>query len=129
MIMEKEQTANEYLKQLEDRPGVAGYVVFNYEGIPMRNTMPDEKAVHYAALISDFLGVTKKIINRELMKDQTPSENEIEYIRMRTKHMTELIITTWNEFTICCIQDCDPKPKVVEVIGEQAGGEATKVEE
>jgi predicted regulator of Ras-like GTPase activity (Roadblock/LC7/MglB family) len=47
--MEKELTANEYLKQLADRPGVSGYVVFNYEGIPMRNTMPDEKAVHYAA--------------------------------------------------------------------------------
>ena len=52
------------------------------------------------------------------MKDQSPSENEVEYIRMRTKHMTELIITSHQEFTICCIQDCDPAPKVEEVAKE-----------
>ena len=69
----------------------------------MRNTMSDEKAVHYAALISNFLGVTKKMIDNEIMAGQ--GQSEIEYIRMRTKHETELIITSYNEFTICCIQD------------------------
>ena len=72
--MEKELNADGLLKILEDREGVSGYVVFNYEGIPMRYTMEHEKAVQYAALISDFLGVTKKIINKELMKDQNPAE-------------------------------------------------------
>ena len=124
MMLEKEQTANEYLKLLEDKPGVAGYVVFNYEGIPMRNTMSDEKAVHYAALISNFLGVTKKMIDNEIMAGQ--GQSEIEYIRMRTKHQTELIITSYNEFTICCIQDCNPKEKVEAVVG--ADGEVKKEE-
>ena len=124
-MIEKEQTANEYLKLLEDKPGVAGYVVFNYEGIPMRNTMSDEKAVHYAALISNFLGVTKKMIDNEIMAGQ--GQSEIEYIRMRTKHQTELIITSYNEFTICCIQDCNPKEKVEAVAG--VDGEVKKEEE
>ena len=49
------------------------------------------------------------MIDNEIMAGQ--GQSEIEYIRMRTKHQTELIITSYNEFTICCIQDCNPKPK------------------
>lgn len=80
----------------------------NFLGIPVRyneNTMTHEKAVHYAALISDFMQVSRKIIGKE-MKDVMQGDGDISNIRMRTAKGTEFIITADNEFTMCCIQDC-----------------------
>jgi hypothetical protein len=54
--------------------------------------MTHEKAVHYAALISDFVQVSRKIVAREL-KDVMQGDGDISHIRMRTVHGTEFIIT------------------------------------
>ena len=67
--------------------------------------MTHEKAVHYAALISDFMHVTRKIVGKE-MKDVMESDTDISHIRMRTAKGTEFIITSDHEFTMCCVQDC-----------------------
>ena len=52
-----------------ENKSVMGYVVFNFEGIPMRydgEGITHDKAVHYAALITDYLAVSKKIISKTL---------------------------------------------------------------
>jgi len=75
-------------------------------------TMTHEKAVHYAALVSDYMQVTKKILKE--MKD----EGGPQHIRMRTKKGTEFIITSSDEFTMCCVQDC----KGVVLVAEEVKG-------
>lgn len=67
-----------------------------------------KKAVHYAALMTDYWGIVKKTLNRTLNgiinKNKDPNQEiDIEYIWMRTKKQTELIITAHNEFFLVCI--------------------------
>ena len=120
-VTEKDLTADGYLNRLMENPSVLGYVVFNNDGIPMRydgQGITHKVAVHYTALVSDFLLTTKKIIQKQLrdsftnlgkISQPTPpnsGELEIEHIRIRTARQTELIITSAGEFTIICIQKC-----------------------
>lgn len=59
-------------------------------------TMTHERAVHYAALISDYMQVSKKIL-------KSMDEGQPLHIRMRTKNCTEFIITQNDEFTMCVV--------------------------
>lgn len=75
-----------------DIPNVDGYIVFNYEGITMRyegKGITHKKAVHYAALMTDYWGIVKKTLNRTLhnifnKNKDLHQEVDIEYIRLRT---------------------------------------------
>ena len=120
-VTEKDLTADGYLNRLMENPSVLGYVVFNNDGIPMRydgQGITHKVAVHYTTLVLDFLLITKKVIQKQL-KDSfvglgkpaqapTPNstENDVEHIRIRTSKQTELIITSFGEFTMVCIQKC-----------------------
>ena len=120
-VPEKDLTADGYLNRLLENPSVLGYIVFNNDGIPMRydgQGITHKVAVHYTALVLDFLLVAKKIVQKQL-KDSfvglgkpqqtiTPSnvENDVEHIRIRTSKQTELIITSSGEYVMVCIQKC-----------------------
>lgn len=57
------------LRNLQGLEGANGYVIFNNEGIPLKRSeksITPEKAIHMAALISDFWNVSRKYIQREL---------------------------------------------------------------
>lgn len=61
--------ADGYLKKFLENPTVLGYIVFNNEGIAMRyggKGLTNEKAVHYAALMTDYWSIIKKTISRTL---------------------------------------------------------------
>lgn len=61
--------ADGHLKKFLEKPTVLGYIVFNKEGIAMRyggKNLTNEKAVHYAALITDYWAIIKKTISRTL---------------------------------------------------------------
>lgn len=66
-----------------------------------------EKAVHYSALISDFLHVTRKLITKDL-KEVFGHDSDVDYVRLRTRKGTEFIITSDKEFSICVVQNCNP---------------------
>ena len=79
------------------------------------------KAVHYAGLISDFIHVTRKLILKDCQKDGKSifqTDGDIDYIRLRTKKGTELIITSDREFTICAVQKCNPNMADDDVVEE-----------
>lgn len=70
---------DELLKTLSSYSGVKGYVIFNIDGIPLKRsekTISAEKAVQYAALITDLWMVARKIIKLEL-KNQPPDVKKI----------------------------------------------------
>ncbi|EAS02775.3 dynein light chain roadblock-type 2 protein (macronuclear) [Tetrahymena thermophila SB210] len=103
--MAQDINADDQLKQLSALEGANGYVIFNESGIPLKRhekSISHEKAVHIAALVSDLWNVSKKVIQRDL---KTP-ENDIEVIRLRTKHSYEYIITQSGDFTMLAIQLC-----------------------
>ena len=66
------------LKTLSAYQGVKGYVIFNIDGIPLKRsekTISAEKAVQYAALITDLWMVARKIIKTELKNQPTDVRN------------------------------------------------------
>eukprot|EP00913_Durusdinium_trenchii_P014977 g14048.t1 len=81
--------------------------------------MPYERAVTYAALMSDFVAHCKKCLGKLLTG---PAESELANVRIRTKEGTEVICVTQTEYILVVIQNCTGKPCVTE---EEGGGTAT----
>ena len=70
--------------------GAIGYVLINYDGIPVKHFPEDCPAVQFSALISDLVMKTKST----LVQLKQP-ETDFVYLRMRTKQETELIVTDY----------------------------------
>lgn len=63
-----------------EQPGAIGYVLVNFDGIPVMKMPEDLPAVQYAALISDLVMKTKSTL-----KQLNQADSEFGYLRMRTK--------------------------------------------
>ena len=118
------------MKKLLEKDGVEGYIVFNKEGIPMRfagKGITHTKAVHYAALVTDYWQIVQKTLNNSLQKvfkySDEEREEKIEYIRLRTKKKTELIFIEKDGFFIVCIQSFVKKEDLDEEDKENQGSE------
>ena len=88
------------------QPGAIGYVLVNFDGIPVKHFPEDLPAVQYSALVSDLVMKTKSTL-----KQLNPNDCEFGYLRMRTKQDTELIVTDYispnnHEYILVCIQSC-----------------------
>mmetsp|Transcript_5603 Transcript_5603/g.10008 ORF Transcript_5603/g.10008 Transcript_5603/m.10008 type:complete len:131 (-) Transcript_5603:148-540(-) len=104
---------------LTEFPTVIGYVVVNSDGIPCKwhESVPYERALTYAALLSDFIANCKKSL-KELLSG--PAESELANVRIRTKEGTELICVTYAEYSFIVIQNCTGKAWVQDL--EDGGG-------
>ena len=97
------------------QPGAIGYVLINFDGIPVMHYPEDLPEVQYSALVIDLVMKTKSTL-----KQLNPSDSEFGYLRMRTKDDTELIVTNYitpgtnNEYILVCIQSCKFGPEEVE---------------
>lgn len=90
------------------QPGAMGYVLINYDGIPVKSHPEDfPQAVQYAALISDLVMKTKSSLKHPSLNQ---TDSDFVYLRMRTKEETELIVTNYisgsNEYILVTIQKC-----------------------
>eukprot|EP00345_Euplotes_harpa_P013143 CAMPEP_0168336752 /NCGR_PEP_ID=MMETSP0213-20121227/11750_1 /TAXON_ID=151035 /ORGANISM="Euplotes harpa, Strain FSP1.4" /LENGTH=123 /DNA_ID=CAMNT_0008342047 /DNA_START=11 /DNA_END=382 /DNA_ORIENTATION=- len=111
------------LSELMTKTGVEGYVVINYDGIPVKshpeNSIP---AVQYAALVTDLITKTKSTLK---MLDM--SESDFTYLRMRTKFDKEIIVTNQiigaNEYILITIHSCKFGPVVKEEKEKKGEGE------
>ena len=79
---------DEHLSMLLSKPGVEGYVVINFDGIPVKYHPEKIPAVQYSALIADLVSKTKSTLK---MLDL--SDTDFTYLRMRTKSDKEIIVT------------------------------------
>jgi len=91
------------LTALMNNPGAIGYVLINFDGIPVKHFPESLPAVQYSALISDLVMKTKSTL-----KQLNQADSEFNYLRMRTKQDTEVIVTDYitpgnNEYILVCI--------------------------
>ena len=117
------------LNELMKNPGTIGYVVVNFDGIPVKH-FPDDPikmpAVQYAALIADLVVKTKQTLGS--LDHPRDEKAQFQYLRMRTKQDTELIVTdyiapsTGNEYILVVIQQS--VFKLEDEIGEGEEGKA-----
>lgn len=89
------------MKGLGNLTGVIGTMTMNSNGLPIRTTFKDAEAVHYAALVSEFIRKAKSTIEIPLMNG-TP----IDIIRVRS-HKNEIIICPdlKNDIILIVVQD------------------------
>ena len=94
-------------------PGAVGYVLINYDGIPVKHFPENVPSVQYAALVSDLVMKTKSTL-----KQLSQGDSDFVYLRMRTKQETELIVTDYvsglNEYILVTIQKCKFEEEVEE---------------
>ena len=60
--------------------GAQGYVLINFDGIPVKSKPAELPAVQIAALVSDLVMKTKSTL-----KQLSPADADFVYLRMRTK--------------------------------------------
>lgn len=82
------ETVEETVRRLATQKGVTGVLICNLNGVPIRHTMKDTNAGHWAGIASQL-----SIIARHSVKANLPNGDteELQYIRLRTK-TTEVII-------------------------------------
>ena len=104
----------EALAQLMSLPGMIGYVVINFDGIPVKYFPEGEdviKPVQYAALFSDLVKHTRFALKQLEINDQNSLQG-FQSVRMRTAAETEFIVTefvtptTQNAYILVAIQSC-----------------------
>ena len=63
-----------------NQEGAIGYILINFDGIPVKAYPETTPAVQYAALVSDLVMKTKSTL-----KQLNQADSEFLYLRMRTK--------------------------------------------
>ncbi|KAK6618683.1 Dynein light chain roadblock-type 2 [Polyplax serrata] len=88
----------ETLKRIQSHKGVAGVVVVNAEGIPIKTTMDNTTTVQYAGLISQLSDKARSVV-----RDLDPS-NDLTFLRIRSKKH-EILVAPDKEFLLIVIQN------------------------
>ena len=72
--------------------GAIGYVLINFDGIPVKYSPETIPAVQISALITDLVMKTKSYLKHPSLGQ---SDSDFVYLRMRQKDETELIVTNY----------------------------------
>ena len=92
------------------QPGAIGYVLINFDGIPVKYFPETLPAVQISALVSDLVMKTKSTLKQL-------DQGDFVYLRMRTRQDTEYIVTNSqmaHEYILVCIQKTIFKEEVEE---------------
>ncbi|XP_068151981.1 dynein light chain roadblock-type 1 [Drosophila tropicalis] len=87
----------ELLKRFQAYKNIAGIIVVDNDGIPIKTTLDNTQTVHYAALMQNFVLKARQVV---LDLDAT---NELTLLRMRTL-TNEVILATSDNFYLIVIQ-------------------------
>ena len=74
------QEVDNAMNSLMNQPGAIGYVLINFDGIPVKHFPEDLPAVQISALVSDLVMKTKSTL-----KQLNQADSEFGYLRMRTR--------------------------------------------
>ena len=89
------------LKDLQNTPGFKDYIVLNSDGIVIRSTMDNQRAVHHAhhitELYNDSVAQIKSLFDH-------PEDSRVENVRMRTKNY-EMIVSSVGSYTLAVFQE------------------------
>ena len=86
------------LKRIQTHKGVAGTIVVNSEGIPLRTDMDNSNTLQYASLCR-----TLSTMASSMVRDMDP-ENELVILRVQSRK-NELIIAPYEDYLLVVIQN------------------------
>lgn len=89
--------AEETVRKLAAHKGVAGVVIVNGEGIPIKTTLDNHVSVQYAGLMSALVDKAKAVV-----RDLDPT-NDLTFLRIRSKR-SEVMVAPDKEFILIVVQ-------------------------
>eukprot|EP01084_Bolivina_argentea_P012791 23951_1 len=94
------------LKTMTKEGGVRGWIVVNWEGIPVKyQGYTDSEAVSYAGAIMGLVDKASSFLNQEFVHEIIPpSTANVNTIQLRTPK-NELIIAPHPKFILICVYD------------------------
>lgn len=90
--------AEETIRRLAAHKGVAGVIVVNGEGIPIKTTLENHVSVQYAGLMSSLVDKARAVV-----RDLDPT-NDLTFLRIRSKK-SEVMIAPDREFILIVVQN------------------------
>lgn len=90
--------AEETVRRLSTHKGVAGVVVVNGEGIPIKTTLDNHISVQYAALMGALVDKAKAVV-----RDLDPT-NDLTFLRIRSKR-SEVMVAPDKDFILIVVQN------------------------
>ncbi|CAG9118840.1 Ddynein light chain roadblock-type 1 [Plutella xylostella] len=90
--------AEETVRKLTLHKGVAGVIIVNGEGIPIKTTLDNHTSVQYAGLMSSLVDKARSVV-----RDLDPT-NELTFLRIRSKK-TEVMVAPDKDFILIVVQN------------------------
>lgn len=90
--------AEETVRKLAQHKGVAGVIVVNGEGIPIKTTLENHVSVQYAGLMTSLVDKAKAVV-----RDLDPT-NDLTFLRIRSKK-SEVMVAPDREFILIVVQN------------------------
>lgn len=89
--------AEETVRKLSMHKGVAGIIIVNGEGIPVKTTLDNHVSVQYAGLMSALVEKAKAVV-----RDLDPT-NDLTFLRIRSKN-SEVMVAPDKDFILIVVQ-------------------------
>jgi dynein light chain roadblock-type len=79
---------------------VQGILIFNYEGVALKSTMPRELTVKYSGLFVQLIVKARSVVR------SIDAENDLLFLRVRTKKH-EVLVAPDKDYVLLVVQDPD----------------------
>ena len=88
------------IKRISSHKGVQGILIFNYEGVALKSTMPRELTVKYSGLFVQLIVKARSVVR------SIDAENDLLFLRVRTKKH-EVLVAPDKDYVLLVVQDPD----------------------
>merc|ERR1711874_742122 len=89
---------DDVLKRIQTSRNVAGVMVINNEGIPLKSTLDSSTTVQYGGMVADLAAHARSIV-----RDRDPT-NELTFLRVKS-HKHEVLVAPDDSFVIIVLQN------------------------
>ena len=96
---------DETIKRICSHKGVAGVIIVNGDGIPIKTNLENAVTVQYAALVSLLVSKTRSVVKQ---LDKSKDEDDLQTIRVQSRKHEIIIVPDFDkahEYTLVVVQN------------------------
>ncbi|KAK9814863.1 hypothetical protein WJX73_000608 [Symbiochloris irregularis] len=96
---------DETIKRICSHKGVAGVMIVNGDGIPIKSNLDNALTVQYASLISLLVSKTRSVVKQ---LDKSKDDDELQSIRVQSKKHEIVVVPDFDkahEYTLIIVQN------------------------
>ena len=96
---------DETIKRICSHKGVAGVMIVNGDGIPIKSNLDNTLTVQYASLVSLLVTKTRSVVKQ---LDKSKGDDELQSIRLQSKKHEIIVVPDFeksHEYTLIIVQN------------------------